>query len=86
MEVPYINPDIGLVLLSVRQNLNEYFYEDIKYLAYITNSLDDLEELIRKSVTDKYKDVRDKKLEYYLRKKNKNYIDSFVQDIKNSRV
>lgn len=82
LEVPYINPNIGLVLLSVRYNLDEYFFEDIKSVAYVTNSPDDLTMLVQKAVDDKYRDNRAEKLEYYLGKKDENYIDPFIEDIK----
>ena len=70
------------MLLSVRQNLDEYFYEDVKSVAYVTNSPDDLAKFVQESIDDKYRDNRVEKLEYYLGKKDENYIDSFVEDIK----
>ena len=66
-EVPYLNPNAHILYLSVRDNLQEYFWEDIFSFGYLINKKEDLlKSLDSIADEDKFQKERNNKITYYL--------------------
>lgn len=72
-EVPYLGKDIPILYLSVRENLKEYFYDDIFEFGYLINKKEKMSEYLEKiEFFDKFAECRAKNIEYYMGPRDSN--------------
>ena len=82
-EVPYLSNNLPIVYLSPRENLHEYFKEDIFSFGEFTNDPNRLyEKVLHTFKYDSYIEKRKSKIEYYLGKNDGNSTQRAIEAIK----
>lgn len=75
-EVAYLNEQADILLLTPREDYNDYFYDDINALFDVINNPKDLADRVSKG--DPKKAYRNSNIEYYLGDKYTNYIKKII--------
>lgn len=76
-EVPYINQNVKIVLLSMKNNIDEAYYPEIRRFAIVVNNEDDLIKAVKK--IDKYK--REEIMSLLYGDRDRDYLECAINEV-----